>query len=386
MEEIDYATDLPKHFVRKMCWLPVCDKRNTLIRRHKQKYPTKYFTFCAADAIDVFMLARAGVLQRSADTGRLKGVYFCEMNDDSFSRIADLIGSAEQGFLGDFQEIVLYDDDIKGDHVDESNGAETGEEANDEREDEDPEITSEQRRRLRVKDANERLRNAFPFDIINLDVFGALFPPNATRGTLITPLLQSILRILSWQTSAVGRDKKPLHEFTLLLTTHISPRQTDAAAVEQLQARLQQNLDTYGGFREPFEASFHHHDAYRLSVEDFAAFYCISFPKYIIEKAVHDFKWKVDFGPVYLYDRTDNYIAGGTYQIMHAVFEFTRLENAANELHNPSLSEYVRAITEVAQEAVVYVTKGKLDAERASLTADLEEIARFRDDTQRQPN
>jgi hypothetical protein len=332
------------------------------------------------------MLARAGVLQRSAETGRLKGVYFCETNDESFSRIADLIGSAEQGFHGDFQEIVLYEDDVVADHDNGNNGTNAGDEADNEGDDEDPEITSEQRRRLRVKDDNERLRKAFPFDIINLDVFGALFPPSATRGTLITPLLQSILKILSWQTSAIGTDKKPLHEFTLLLTTHISPRQTDAAAVAQLQARLQQNLDTYGGFREPFEASFHHADASRLSVEDFAAFYCISFPKYIIEKAVHDLKWKINFGPVYLYDRSDNYVAGGTYQIMHAVFEFTRLENAANELHNPSLSEYVRAITEVAQEAVVYVTKGTLDAERASLAADLVEIARFRDDAQRQPD
>ena len=51
--------------------------------------------------------------------------------------------------------------------------------------------------KLRYKDAHWRLREAFPFDIINLDVCGVMFPP---REVAMTQLLKSIIQILEWQT------------------------------------------------------------------------------------------------------------------------------------------------------------------------------------------
>ena len=62
------------------------------------------------------MLEREGILNRSEQTGRLEGVYFCEADPDKFGVIADLIGSPEQGFQGEFEKIVLFkdDDDTQG--------------------------------------------------------------------------------------------------------------------------------------------------------------------------------------------------------------------------------------------------------------------------------
>src|SRR2546423_4463299 len=173
MPHIDYSTDIFKHYVRSEGWLPACRQQARAIRNRSKKFPLRYFTFCAADAIDVFMLERAGILRRSEETGRLEGVFFCERNEEDFGRIADLIGSPAQGFQGEFERIVLFEDDadtqgreLYGDDVAEA-------------------YSDEVRRKLRCKDAHRRLRNEFPFDIINLDLFGIMFPP---RRGVITPL------------------------------------------------------------------------------------------------------------------------------------------------------------------------------------------------------
>lgn len=60
---VDYDADLAKHYVRMFGWLPICRDYATKVgKRH-----VRYFTLCAAGAVDVFMLERAGVLYRSPD-------------------------------------------------------------------------------------------------------------------------------------------------------------------------------------------------------------------------------------------------------------------------------------------------------------------------------
>jgi hypothetical protein len=183
---VDYSSDFLKHYIRRECWLPACHLRNSAIRRYKDKYPVRYFTFCAADAIDVFMLAQDGVLQRSSKSGRLETVYFCEEDPQVFSTIAALIGSPQQGFLGRFDEIVLFEDneETKGKSIF----------------DVDEDYSEDMRNQLKLKDANGRLRSSFPFDIINLDVYGAMF--SIKEDNVITRLLRSIIQILKWQFEA----------------------------------------------------------------------------------------------------------------------------------------------------------------------------------------
>lgn len=116
MSHIDYSSDLPKHFVRTRGWLPACQQQVQAVANRTKRIPLRYFTFCAAEAIDVFMLERAGIIRRSEVSGRLEGVYFCERNAEDFGIIAGLIGSPDQGFQGEFEKIVLFqeDDETKG--------------------------------------------------------------------------------------------------------------------------------------------------------------------------------------------------------------------------------------------------------------------------------
>ena len=107
------------------------------------------------------MLVNEGILKKSEETGRLESVYFCEKNDEQFGIIADLIGSPEHGFQGPFEKIVLFEDDDETE----------GKTLEGEFEEEQP-YTSEVREKLQHKHDHFRLREAFPFDIINLDVCG----------------------------------------------------------------------------------------------------------------------------------------------------------------------------------------------------------------------
>jgi hypothetical protein len=97
MSNINYRNDIPKHYVRKYGWLPACQLQARVIKNRIKKNPLRYFTFCAADAIDVFMLARKGILKMSDQTGRIEGVFFCEKDEQAFGKIAALIGSLNKG-------------------------------------------------------------------------------------------------------------------------------------------------------------------------------------------------------------------------------------------------------------------------------------------------
>jgi len=166
MPHIDYEKDILKHFVRRDGWLPASIEQLSRIsggKRQLNKEPLKYFTFCASHAIDVFMLEKENVLKRNSKTGRLDGVYFCEYDLDGFGKIAELIGSIDQGFLGKFEKIVLFEED------EETRGKSYL--------DEEVAFSPKVREKLRLKDTYERLRQSFPFDIINLDVYGCMFPP-----------------------------------------------------------------------------------------------------------------------------------------------------------------------------------------------------------------
>ena len=103
---VDWDTDAVKHFVRKNGWLPgaIAQFQNCQAAGR----PLKYLTFCAAQAIDVFMLLKSGILQRDPETDCVLNTYFCEEKAEEFTLITELIGSDEQGFLGDFQEMILF--------------------------------------------------------------------------------------------------------------------------------------------------------------------------------------------------------------------------------------------------------------------------------------
>lgn len=366
MSHIDYRTDIPKHFIRTNGWLPACKKQKQAIRRRSKKIPLRYFTFCAAEAIDIFMLEREQILQRSEQTGRLESVYFCEKDQQAFGKIADLIGSPEQGFEGDFVRIVLFeeDDDTLGRSL----------------EDDIPysQLTEKIYRKLKYKDAHYRFRQAFPFDIINLDVFGVMFPP---RRGVIAPLLKSLIQIIEWQTnSRFPINDQLCKQFTLFLTSHIDPAQTDDEAIEQLSNRLTTNISSNVDFQTAFKKRYGHQEVMRLVNDNFAEFFCLAFPKFIIYRSLFHFGWQVTYGPTYLYNRDDKWEEDKQYQIMHSVSVFERIPGFGERLDETGDEEYARAVTKIVNDGIMWVDRFIEDTQtKRELTEDLSEIVQFRD-------
>ncbi len=327
MSKIDYGSDILKHYVRLNGWLPACKSQKKAVRRRNKKIPLKYFTFCAAEAIDVFMLERQSVLKRTEETGRLENVYFCEGDEEAFGRIADLIGSPTQGFLGAFEKIVLFEDDEETKGKDLFGNEEDA-------------FSEALRRKLQVKEAHIRFQNAFPFDVMNLDVFGAMFPP---RKGVLAPLLKAVLKILTWQTQEKFTNGQPCKQFTLFLTSHLDPDITDQEAIEQLKERLDDNIKTSADFKNAFHERFSHLQAGKLLNEEFAEFFCLAFPKFLTEHALTQLGWEVDHESMFLYNRQDKFDKDKSYQIMHSVTTFKRIANFNQTLSSSTPSKYYSA-------------------------------------------
>ena len=365
MSHINYEDDLLKHYVRTDGWLAAAQQQKRAIRRRSKRIPLRYFTFCAAEAIDVFMLERAGILERAAGTGYLEGVYFCEKNSEHFGKIADFIGSPEQGFRGEFEEIVLFKEDA------ETSGKTWLEEGENPH---SPEI----REKLQVKDTHLRLKEAFPFDIVNLDVFGVMFP--AKKG-IIAPLLESILQILAWQTKATFPiNQRPCNQFTLFLTSHIDSDHINQAAIEQLENRVNENISASQDFRDAFVNRYCHDNVKKLVRENFAEFFCVALPKFVIHQALFDLGWHVTCGPTYLYNRDDKWEEDKRYQIMHTVAVYERITNFGQRLDAPSSAQYIRTVTQLVKNGVKWVEEAidKPDIQQ-ELAEDLRQIVEWRD-------
>lgn len=364
MTRIDYSTDVPKHYVRRNGWLSACQQQARTVKKRSKKIPLRYFTFCAADAIDVFMLEREGILKRSSETGRLEGVFFCEADEDAFGKIADLIGSPEQGFLGQFEKIVLFKDDRDT-------------EGRDLYGQEDEYYPEDVRKKLRYKDAHKRFKAEFPFDIINLDVFGIMFPP---RRAVIAPLVESLIEILKWQTGSAFPNGKLCKQFTLFLTSHIDHTKTDQEAIRQLTNRVAENIDSNVNFRSAFLESYGHQEATRLARENFAEFFCLALPKFLIHLALFDLGWDVNYGPSYLYNREDIYVKGQYYQIMHSISAYIRVPDFRHRLDAPGTGMYTRAVTQLINDGVIWIDETVENPEISrELQTDLTSIVEFRE-------
>lgn len=362
MQEINFETDVLKHYVRKHGWIKASRHQKQAIRNRSKKIPLRYFTFCAAEAIDVFMLVHEGIISRSNETGRLEGVYFCEENESKFGIISELIGSPEQGFQGEFQKIVLFND--------------TPETVDKKMSDENF-YSEEIRRILRIKDANERLINAFPFDIINLDVCGVMFPP---KSGVFAPILESIVKMLEWQTksqfSVSGNECK---NFTLFLTTHVDKSNTNNDAIHQLRNKVEDNIKANFNFQKAFEEKFGHDNVEKLTEMDYPTFLSIGLPKYIIHEALFTLGWKVTCGPTFLYSR-EYKREKGQYQIMHTISHFERIPNFNESLDKPSTIDYFNSVTQLVKDTPIHVEKKVENPDIcAELTDDLKQIRDLRD-------
>ena len=369
--KLDWDTDVVKHYVRRFGWLPAASDQFAASKNANRD--PRYFTFCASNALDVFLFLNEGVLKRDPETDVVSNTYFCEARPDEFNRISQLIGAHEQGFLGEFHDIILFEDDNRT----------LGKDINDDKQ----RFSGEVRRRLNTKERHQNFKASIPFDVINLDVYGAFFPP---AGGVTSPMVRSIRKLLELQ-SAAAEAYDNFRSFTLFLTAHVEAGKVNDEAFEQLVKMVERNRDTYSGFADALNSRFGTTDVTQIAYDDFSGFYCLGLPKLIVGEAF-DRGWSVDpkFSGLYKRLRTTS---GGDlsdpYAMLAWVGKFERRvleEQPIGRIHTPSDQEYVELIGRVTDEpedidaaATRYEEEVRTDLEQvAALRKNYEEQVRNR--------
>ena len=330
--KLNWDCDVVKHFVRRQAWLPAALAQAKATRRAGRE--PSYLTFCAANAIDVFLFLKEGLLSRNQETDVVLNTFFCERDEMDFNEISQQIGAHEQGFLGDFQDIVLFEDDDETSRVD----------------DDDTFLwhPPKLRRRLKTRERHRRLRRAMPFDVLNLDICGTFFPP---RSGVLSPMLQSIRRLLDWQTDSAQQDEN-FSSFTVFLTAHVECGRVNNAAMQELIRMVAANQETYTGFSHALSDRFGEIDPNMIAANDFMGFYCLALPKVIVSEAFER-GWLAQprFAGLYQRPRSpDTGITSSTYSMLAWVGRFDRIVRGQLSLGLQQTTDYAKLISELTFE------------------------------------
>ncbi|MGB4973184.1 MAG: hypothetical protein WBO32_11040 [Cyclobacteriaceae bacterium] len=303
-KKLNYNTDIVKHYVRHFAW----KEPYRIIKNHVEKEVLakqrsercKYLTFCAVQAIDIFMLELEKYIFRDAQTNRLTNVFFCENDEESFEIIKKMIGSEGQGFFGDFKDIVLQNLEAQlletTDPFDEPSSVEG-------------------REKLRLREVKKSLLKVFPFDVINLDFYGNFFPNYQMR---FSDSCQTYREVLKLQKIS---DEYICKRFLIYLTvyTPIIENQINIDAFQQLKLTLFQNMG-YKKFRNAFASKFGIDSPDNLDVY---LKFILGFTKQILFKESYSIGWQPKIKDIFCYDRAKP-VSGENYKMTTFVIEYKR--------------------------------------------------------------
>jgi hypothetical protein len=359
----EFETDLLKHYVRTHGWLPSCRRRLRAIRAQNPKGKQRrlrYFTFCAAGAVDVLMLDVARIIRRSS-SDKFDSVVFFDRTSEAVSETQKNIPGAI-GFPGDFTTIVLLNDAADDDVVDDPLRSAL------------PEPDTEATRRQQVILAQRRsLIRQFPFDVLNLDLEEFLLKPN---DPLPGRVVNSLRRILGWQRTSLPAPHGRLDGFTLMFTTQIGPPNLSHEYLEMLEGYIRRNLQDDPALIEVLQHRTGMDDARRLRAGDFGTFFRLAMPKVIARIAMEE-DWFID--PVhgitmYEFERPSR---SGPYKMLHLVMDVKRQvpprENRAPGEQGAGIeASYRRVARGIFDREHISVSNATIDAE--SLQQDLDRI------------
>lgn len=300
-KNLDYNSDPVKHYVRFNGWVHsfraiknYVDRELKLRRRNSR---CKYLTFCAVQAVDVFMFEYLNYIYREPGTKRLSNVYFFENDEEAFSAITKMIGSEQQGFFGDFKKIVLQP---------------IVEDA------EDPmyePVNEEEREMLRLRNLKANLLATFPFDVINLDFYGNFFPKYEER---FSESCQSFKQILEFQRISNSYECK---RFLMYLTvyTPVTIEHINRDAFNTLEGAIYTNFQ-HEKFCQAFNRRFSHQDPKSI---EFHLSFIIGFAKQVLFKESYNVGWEPTLKEIFCYDR-EKPSTGEEYKMSTFIVEFTR--------------------------------------------------------------
>lgn len=299
----DYDTYYAKHCARFYGWLPASIEHKGQLGRK----PLKYFTLCAEQAIDIFMLESEGVLSRDQN-GRLPNVIICEKERRAVGKIFELVRPPleEAILVGELEKILLFHDTA------ETKGLSPDEDVKDRR----------LRELLRFKRLSEQIKRYFPFDIINFDPYGNFLNPDLEENKLC----QSFERILELQEST--------NTFLLFITTpifHIHP-----SFEARLRSDFESNVSAYSEI----------HDALLISVDtivydevDENKRIALGFAKSVVISMAKSKGWECEHLGIYVYESPSRK------RILSSVVRFSKPRTAQDEFAH--VEDIVRVIRQM---------------------------------------
>jgi len=297
--------DPKKHYKRKNFWLPAA---KSLKSRIGDSRPFRYFTLCAREMIDVFMLAKEGVLHYDSSTELVEHVRFCESNLEQYTEIMELIGEEGSGFFGRLEELILFKDD--------SYTAQFPDTGSLSMELEDQGLTKEAKTILQKKTIHFHVKASFPFDFINLDFCGYYYP----HPPQVLEINDAVARVLEWQKRESREDfgKLKVKEFIMSITCRHDQNIASEAEVRLTNVIKGNNRD-YSRYRSFLQSKRGITDIDQWVRNEKLDFFLSAWPKEITRLA-EDRNWKMEILAYLYYDRVDD--EGLPYNIVCLVARF----------------------------------------------------------------
>ena len=263
--DVDVLMSTPtKHYIRQEIWLPAAIRRGSQLGR-----PITYFTLTTPDLLDIKVLDRAGLLERTQRG--YPGIGFCEKDDKTYSDIIRRLQWCPLSYKGSFEDMALEEDDFG---------------------------------------------SRFGFDTVNLDF---TWVPFAENESPLDGTWGAIRRVLE-----VQYEKRI--SFDLFLTFRGSLEGTDQNSIAKLVDLLAINLSDGRGVGE-FDKRVGHLDVDRLLSEDYLTFLALGLPKLLVGDAL-EIGFHVSNPNVYSYQRVGS---EETYNIIKFVFGLEVPESAERE-------------------------------------------------------
>ncbi len=309
--------DIKKHYVRLNGWLPVFHRYAGL-----RGDALRYLTLCAKYAIDVRYFRQKGLLPYDANQKTYPTVTFIEKDAQDYAIIAEGLGTTRLGIKGDLEEILV-----------------------------NPEENA---------DNSEKLRQSFPYDIINLDFTGEVVraddPPYSHT-------IRAIERIIELQN---GANCQAWHMF---LTFRACPQTSNHEADDELRAIIEGNLQNaaaqaaYGPRPEPRE----------LVTQRYEEFLRIGVTKFLASSSSYR-GYACNLENSYIYPR--NPVGDPSYHIVKLVVGFEAIRTSRN-LPNPhrSRTAYENSVPQIfGSTAIDVFSRLGTTAARTALEADLRPV------------
>lgn len=328
---IDYDTYYSKHSARYYGCLPAAKS----YKKRVGNKAIKYFTLCAEQAIDVFMLEHEKLLNRD-ERGRLSNVVICERYPEVAAEIQSLVRPPFQEaiFVGPLERILTFvdneqtqgrspEEDVRNRHI---------------------------REMLRIKGLNERLKKFFPFDIINFDTEGNLLNHNKEANRL---LYQAFEKIFELQTDT--------SDFLLFITIPISD--IDNNFQSRFRNDFDSNIDNFPEVRASFDSIIQTTSFEAIEENKRIA---IAVAKSVIMSVARNNGWNSEHKGIYIYENRDSR------KMLNSVVQFSK----ANAFSDNML--YIQDIIRIIQQMPdFYSYQGSLNDEQVK--NHLQKIIKYRE-------